>query len=119
VKRGERPNKKTAIVRTGPDAFDTLEELRDRALLYLAFASGDRRRSEVAAADISDLRLIESDRYVYRLEHSKTQQPGPRATSTPDNSRRIVSICVDSDTKCAAGFGAFPALQSFQNIGET
>ena len=89
VKRGERPSKKTAIVRTGLEAViatcdDSLEGLRDRALLYFAFASGGRRRSEVATADLSDLRLIGPDQYVYRLEHSKTQQAGPSATSTPD-----------------------------------
>jgi len=38
----------------------------------------------VAAVDLSDLRLIEPDQYVYRLEHNKTQQAGPSATSTPD-----------------------------------
>jgi integrase len=89
VKRGERPNKKTAIVRAGLEALiatcdDSLEGIRDRALLYFAFASGGRRRSEVAYADLSDLRLIGSDEYVYRLEHSKTQQAGPGAASTPD-----------------------------------
>jgi integrase len=89
VKRGERPSKKTALVRSGLEALiatcdDSLEGLRDRALLTFAFASGGRRRSEVAAADLRDLRRIGPDRYVYRLEHSKTQQAGPSATSTPD-----------------------------------
>lgn len=89
VKRGERPSRKTAIVRSGLEALlatcdDSLEGLRDRALLAFAFASGGRRRSEVAAADLSDLQLIGPDQYIYRLEHSKTQQAGPSATSTPD-----------------------------------
>lgn len=58
VKRGERPRKKTAITLIELEAMlatcdETLEGLRDRALLCFGFASGGRRRSEVAAADCS------------------------------------------------------------------
>lgn len=89
VKRGERPTKKTAITRRELEALvatcdDSLEGLRDRALLYFAFASGGRRRSEVATADLADLRRLDETSYVYHLGHSKTQQAGPTATSTPD-----------------------------------
>lgn len=89
VKRGERPAKKTAI--TQPELAtmlatcdDSLAGLRDRALLLFAFASGGRRRSEVAAAELSDLRRVGERAFVYHLGHSKTQQAGPSATSTPD-----------------------------------
>jgi len=58
--------------------------LRDRALLCFGFASGGRRRSEIAAADLCDLRRIEPQGYSYRLEHSKTQQAGVTASLTPD-----------------------------------
>lgn len=89
VKRGERPHKKTAITKVELEAMiatcdDTLEGIRDRALLYFGFASGGRRRSEIAAADFQDLQALAPNQYVYRLEHSKTQQAGPSATSTPD-----------------------------------
>lgn len=89
VKRGERPRKKTAITLTELEAMlatcdDSLMGLRDRALLCFAFASGGRRRSEVAAADLRDLRRIGGQGYIYRLEHSKTQQAGVTASSTPD-----------------------------------
>jgi integrase len=89
VKRGERPRKKTAITLIELEAMlatcnDTLEGLRDRALLCFAFASGGRRRSEVAAADMRDLRRIGPQGYIYRLEHSKTQQAGVTASSSPD-----------------------------------
>lgn len=89
VKRGERPRKKTAITRAELDALvatcdDSLEGLRDRALLYFGFASGGRRRSEIAAADLADLRPLPEGGFIYRLEHSKTQQDGPSATATPD-----------------------------------
>ncbi|MBL8300703.1 MAG: site-specific integrase [Rhodanobacteraceae bacterium] len=89
VKRGERPAKKTAITKTELEAMlatceDSLEGRRDRALLCFGFASGGRRRSEIAAADLRDLRRIGEKAYIYRLEHSKTQQAGVTATSTPD-----------------------------------
>lgn len=88
VKRGERPRKKTAITLAELEAMlatcdDSLEGIRDRALLCFGFASGGRRRSEIAAADLRDLRRIGEAGYIYRLEHSKTQQAGVTATSTP------------------------------------
>ena len=79
VKRGERPTKKTAVTRAELEAMlatcdDSLEGVRDRALLCFGFASGGRRRSEIAAADMRDLRKVGEDGYIYRLEYSKTQQ---------------------------------------------
>ena len=89
VKRGERPHKKTAITRAELEALlatcdDSLEGRRDAALLLFGFASGGRRRSEIAAADMRDLRKVGEDGYIYRLEYSKTQQAGVKADSTPD-----------------------------------
>jgi integrase len=89
VKRGERPSKKTAITRPELEAMlatcdDSLEGLRDRALLCFGFASGGRRRSEIAAANMRDLRKVGDNGYIYRLEYSKTQQAGVKADSTPD-----------------------------------
>lgn len=89
VKRGERPAKETAITRAELEAMlatcdDSLEGVRDRALLCFGFASGGRRRSEIAAADMRDLRKVGDDGYIYRLEYSKTQQAGVTVASTPD-----------------------------------
>ena len=89
VKRGERPTKKTAITRPELEAMlatcdDSLEGVRDRALLCFGFASGGRRRSEIAAADLRDLRKTGDEGYIYRLEYSKTQQAGVTVDSTPD-----------------------------------
>lgn len=89
VKRGERPAKKTAITKPELEAMlatcdDSLEGLRDRALLCFGFSSGGRRRSEIAAANMRDLRRIGDKGYIYRLEHSKTQQAGVTAASNPD-----------------------------------
>ena len=44
-----------------------------------------RRRSEIAASDLRDLRKVGEDGYIYRLEYSKTQQAGVKSDSTPDN----------------------------------
>lgn len=63
---------------------DPLEELRDRALLCFGFSSGGRRRGEIDTADLRDLCPHGRDEYICRLEHSKTQQSGPGASSTPD-----------------------------------
>ncbi len=89
VRCGERPRKKTAITLAELEAMlaicdDSLDGIRDRALLCSGFTSGGRRRSEIAAADLRDLRRIGEAGYIYRLEHSKTQQAGVTATSTPD-----------------------------------
>jgi len=89
VKRGERPTKKTAITKGPLDAMlatcdDSLEGLRDRAILFFGFASGGRRRSEIAAATWQDLRRLGESEFIYRLEFSKTQQAGATAGSTPD-----------------------------------
>jgi integrase len=89
VKRGQRPRKKTAITKAELEALlatcdDSLTGLRDRALLYFGFASGGRRRSEVAVADCQDLRRVGETDFVYRLEYSKSQQAGVTAESTPD-----------------------------------
>jgi integrase len=76
VKRGERPTKKTAITRPELEAMlatcdDSLEGLRDRALLCFGFASGGRRRSEIAAADLRDLRKTGDDGYIFYLVANK------------------------------------------------
>lgn len=88
-KRGERARKKTAITATELNAVlatcdDSLEGLRDRALLLFAFASGGRRRSEVSAAQADQLLKVAEGQYIFRLEHSKTQQSGAKSGSTPD-----------------------------------
>ncbi|MBZ4039025.1 site-specific integrase [Novilysobacter selenitireducens] len=86
VKRGERPRKKTAITQTELEAMlatcdDSLVGVRDRALLCFAFASGGRRRSEVAAADVADLRRLGPEAYVFHLGASKTDQDGTNANA--------------------------------------
>lgn len=84
AKRGESPRKVTAATREPLEAMlatcdDSLEGIRDRALLLFAWASGGRRRSEVAAATIEQLVRVKDGVYIFRLMHSKTDQAGKRA----------------------------------------
>jgi integrase len=79
--RGVRPVSKTALTKDPLEALlttctDGLIGTRDRALLLFAWASGGRRRSEVAAAVIENLVKVDVETYVYRLTHSKTDQTG-------------------------------------------
>jgi len=55
---------------------ETLRGKRDRALLLIAWATGGRRRSEVAGATLENLRRVDAKSYVYTLTHSKTNQSG-------------------------------------------
>lgn len=81
AKRGALPQKKAALTKdlllqllTTCD--DTLRGKRDRALLLFAWASGGRRRSEVAAADMKFLLRLSPGKFHYELVHSKTNQSG-------------------------------------------
>lgn len=60
-----------------------LRGVRDRALLTFAWASGGRRRSEVAQARMEHLERTGEKGYVYRLVHSKTDQSGRGGASEP------------------------------------
>lgn len=63
---------------------ESLAGIRGRALLCFGLSSGGHRRSDSAAADMRDPRRIRQSAYIYRLEHSKRQQSGTTASSTPD-----------------------------------
>ena len=91
--RGVRPHAKTALTRDPLTALlatctDGLRGVRDRALLLFAFASGGRRRSEVAGARMEQLEKLDAQTYLYRLGQSKTD---PAGTGTqPDAVKPIV-----------------------------
>jgi integrase len=77
--RAARPHKQRALTKDPLQAVlatcdDTLRGKRDRALLLFAWATGDRRRSEVASATLENLRRVDARSYLYTLAHSKTNQ---------------------------------------------
>jgi len=57
---------------------DGVRGLRDRALLLLAWSGGGRRRSEVVSLQISDVRRLDADTWLYALGATKTDTGGTR-----------------------------------------
>lgn len=92
AKRGALPQKKDALTKDPLQAIlatcdDSLRGTRDRALLLFAWASGGRRRSEVAGADMRFLKRLEKTDFLYTLAHSKTNQSG---TDQPENGKPVL-----------------------------
>ncbi|GAA6119326.1 tyrosine-type recombinase/integrase [Acidovorax sp. FG27] len=86
-KRGALPQKKDALTKDPLLAMldtcdDSLKGVRDRALLLFAWASGGRRRSEVAGALMKNLRRGGDGSFTYALQHSKSNQA---AADRPEN----------------------------------
>lgn len=92
AKRGALPRKKDALTKDPLQAIlatcdDSLRGKRDRALLLFAWASGGRRRSEVAGADIQFLKRVGPTDFIYTLAYSKTNQSG---AEQPDNGKPVL-----------------------------
>ncbi|SOZ00905.1 Phage integrase [Cupriavidus taiwanensis] len=86
ARRGHRQARKAALTRAPLlrllDTCDgSLAGLRDRALLF-AWASGGRRRSEVARATMDNLTRVGPGDFVYVLGWSKTNQSGSEHADT-------------------------------------
>lgn len=81
ARRGRRAVKKKAIIKPSLDLIletssgNRALDLRDRALLLFAWASGGRRRSEVAQAVVENLEDMDQA-YIYHLGITKTDQEG-------------------------------------------
>ena len=93
-KRGALPQKKDALTKDPLMAIlDTCDEslkgIRDRALLLFAWASGGRRRSEVAGANMKNLRSHGPDSFSYTLAYSKSNQT---AADRPENVKPLDGI---------------------------
>jgi integrase len=83
ARRGVTVRKKTAAVAEPLQAMlvtctDGLRGMRDRALLLLAWSGGGRRRSEVVALQVGDLRRLDPGTWVYALGATKTNTNGVR-----------------------------------------
>ncbi|HCE28713.1 MAG TPA: integrase [Comamonadaceae bacterium] len=93
-KRGALPQKKEALTKDPlMSILDTCDEslkgIRDRALLLFAWASGGRRRSEVAGATMKNLRRHGPDSFTYTLAYSKSNQT---AADRPENVKPLEGI---------------------------
>ena len=64
---------------------DSLVDLRDKAIILLAFSSGGRRRSEVANFRVEDLEPVQGG-YTIRMYHSKSDFSGKPKTFPVINS---------------------------------
>lgn len=91
ARRGILPQKKDALTKDPLQAIlatcdDSLRGKRDRALLLFAWASGGRRRSEVARADMKFLKSVATG-FTYTLAYSKTNQAG---LQRPENEKPLL-----------------------------
>lgn len=82
-RQGLNVRKKTAIVLEPLQALlatcdDGVRGIRDRALLLLAWSGGGRRRSEVVGLQVSDVRRLDADTWLYALGATKTDTGGVR-----------------------------------------
>jgi integrase len=98
AKRGVQPDKKAALTLEPLQAMlatcdDSLRGVRDRALLLFGWASGGRRRSEIAAATIENTRKVGPSAFSFTLLHSKTNQTG---TARPDSEKPILDEAADA-----------------------
>ena len=118
ARRGNRVNKKKAVVRKVLDQLlahcsgDSLIETRDRALLLFGWASGGRRRSEIADAVME--RLEERDgQYVYHMGVTKTDQEGD-GNSVPVTGRAAVAL---AQWLAASGIRSGPIFRGVDRHG--
>lgn len=83
ARHGVTLRKKTAVTVEPLQALlatctDGLRGVRDRALLLLAWSGGGRRRSEVVGLQVTDVRPLDADTWVYALGATKTHTDGVR-----------------------------------------
>lgn len=82
-RQGVQVRKKTAVVLEPLQALlatctDGVRGVRDRALLLLAWSGGGRRRSEVVGLQVTDVRQLDDDTWLYALGTTKTDTGGIR-----------------------------------------
>lgn len=118
ARRGNRVNKKKAVVKKVLEQLleqcssDSLIDKRDRALLLFGWASGGRRRSEIADAVME--RLEDRDgQYVYHMGVTKTDQEGD-GNSVPVTGRAAAAL---AEWLKASGVRTGPIFRSVDRHG--
>ena len=127
VRRGWKPNKKMAttaeiiedMIKTCSD--EVLIDLRDKAMIMFAFASGGRRRSEVVMASFDDLTKVPGG-YIYTLPYSKTDQYGNEQLKVPIMGKAAIALkewldCIEKEVGYV--FRAFTPSGKITNSGLT
>lgn len=121
AKRGVVPNKKDALTKDPLQLIlatcdDTLRGRRDRALLLFAWASGGRRRSEVANADMKFLKRVPHG-FTYTLAYSKTNQAGHER---PENDKPLFGSAATAMTAWlqASGILEGPIFRQIRKGGQ-
>lgn len=120
AKRGALPRKRPALTPAPLEAMlqtcdDSLIGKRDRALLLFAFASGGRRRSEVAGAMMENLSRV-GNAFVYNLAVSKANQSG---ADLPSNAKPVTGRAASAleDWIIASGILAGPIFRRVRRGG--
>src|SRR5438046_8818137 len=88
-KRDVKPHKQAVLA----TCDDSPRGIRDRALLLFGWASGGRRRSEIAGATMENLKKVGARGYIYTLGHSKTNQD---AKVNPDDDKPIAGVAAQA-----------------------
>jgi integrase len=124
-KRGVVQDRKAALTRDPLEALlatcdGSLRGVRDRAIILLGWASGGRRRSEVTAATMDNVRKVGDRAYVFTLHRSKSNQSG---TSSDDSDKPIVGRAADALQFWLECSGVkegpiFRRIRSGQNVAE-
>lgn len=93
---------------------DSLIDIRDRALLLFAWASGGRRRSEVASADVKYLTPMNDGNFIYTISRSKTDQES-KGYPVPIKGRAAKAL---QDWLQTSGISSGPIFRSINKGGK-
>lgn len=123
ARRGKRVNKKKAVIKRVLEQLleqcssDSLIDKRDRALLLFGWASGGRRRSEIADATFDRLEASEGS-YVYHMGITKTDQEGEGMT-VPVTGRAATAMAAWISASGVSKGHLFRAVDRHGNVSDT
>jgi len=98
---------------------EELQGVRDRALLLFGWASGGRRRSEIAGAQVEDLESLGRGRegWLFHLRRSKTDQEG-QGHAVPVVGRAAQALAAWLDAAGHTQGSLFRAVDRWGNLGK-